>query len=253
MTNASALTRLRWQLKRLTEQDVSLSPHRTIPTEQRFDRIRSELRNWLQHRLGPLDRPWLILGSAPKPTLPSVIPRDWLFVCINNAPLTADMLGLRPADLVIRTTAQTWDEIAGLSARATLLITTAPLRKVRKLQPRSLEFAAGSLRTIKKKDRNLYLAQFLAWPGELSSEAERPSNGVLGLAVALECGASEAIAAGISLSKHGHSYNSTGATRLHVATDGRALATMAEDPRFATTEEDLALSLGIRLVTVPAS
>jgi hypothetical protein len=211
--------------------------------------VPTELTAWLEGASGPLNRDWLVFGSAPNATIPARGTEGCLLVCVNNSGLTASRLGLKAPDLAIRAEHKSWAEVAGLSSRAVLWISERSVLRLRFKYPGSLRHRVGSLRRLPTTLRDEIMAGALGitiGPGERD---QRPSNGIFAITLALSMGAPRVIVSGLSLSEQGHSYNDLGETRKQIDPDQRALARIAARyPHVVTTEADLSEATGLPLV-----
>jgi hypothetical protein len=193
-------------------------------------------------------RDWLILGSAPRPTLPDPMPDEIVLVCINNSGRTAADLGLKRPDLTIRAQRKAWDDIAGLSSGAVIWISKRPLLRERLSNRASWRHHADRWCRMSDSERMRMLEACL----NLSIPAEglaQPTNGVVAIVLALACGARRVIVSGISLTEGGHSYNDREEARRQVEPDRSALARIRDlYPQVVTTEAGLARETGLPLL-----
>jgi hypothetical protein len=207
--------------------------------------IKSEGR-WLAQAIGSPRRPWLVFGSAPNPRLPSVLPPGFVLACINNSGQTARTCGLPDPDLTIRAEHKSWDEVRGLSGRAVLWISSRPLFFTKRKYPAWRQFSAGAIRRLKPERRDASIAAAL---GYAIDRANRPSNGVFAIILALRHGAAEVIVSGLSLTASGHSYNELGEARKQIEADRRALQVLASKGlAVRTSEKELAMLTSLPFV-----
>ena len=208
----------------------------------------SAYRRWLDTR-GMLDRPWLVLGAAPSPTLPPAALAARARVDINNAGRTAEELGLGRANLTFRSKKKSWAEHARLDTDALVWIHTLPSWAARLDLLRRPHVHVGTVRTLTRVDREALVLQesgaSLAEVGELG----KVTNGVAALCFGLALGVPRIALAGISLTAAGHSYDDRGRTRRQVDEDTVVLRALAARPEVETTEPGLAELTGIRLVS----
>jgi hypothetical protein len=208
------------------------------------------LAHWIETSAGPVDRDWLVLGSAPEPTVPRGLAEGCLLACVNNSGLTAHRLGLKTPDLAVRAEHKSWSEIAGLSTHAILWISERPMLRLRMKYPASFRHRADAIRRLPSPLRDAIMAKILGLTIEPGGTGQRPSNGVFTVALALAAGAPRVIVCGVSLSENGHSYNALGEARKQIEPDRRAFMALASRyPNVVTTEPDLARDTGLGLCT----
>ena len=205
-------------------------------------------RTWLRRR-GHLDRPWLVLGAAPSPTLPQTALDKRVRVDINNAGRTARDLGLGRADVTFRSKKKSWAEHPHLDTDALVWVHTLPSWAARlDLLRRPLEHV-GSVRTLTRRDREALVLEQSGTSVAEVGELGKVTNGVAAMCFALALGVPRIALGGISLTAAGHSYDDRGRTRRQVDEDTVVLNALATRPEVETTEPELAAMTGIRLVT----
>ncbi|MCB8837075.1 hypothetical protein [Aurantimonas sp. VKM B-3413] len=210
-------------------------------------RYRLRHRRWLE-KLGILDKPWLIFGAAPNPTVPAeLVSGTYARVDINNAGRTAAELGLGPADLTLRAKKKSWQEHPHLDTRGLLWIHTAPAMFLRLLLLNKPYDSIGTVAPFRRRDRDLIVTEVAGVSASTVGDLGKVSNGVAAICYGLLLGVPSIVAAGISLSKMGHSYDDLGRTRRQIDEDRLILGRLKADPRLSTTEPDLAAETGIRL------
>jgi hypothetical protein len=212
----------------------------------RWSEFRSRQRKWLSG-LGIVDRPWLILGAAPSPTMPEGIFSTHARVDINNAGLTARSLGLGPADLTIRKKSKSWAEYPDLNTRGLLWYNTSPTWLLRLQLLTRPRVRVGSIMTFKRSDRDGIVEMLAGESLQGAGDIGKATNGVAGLCYALFVGVPQIVLCGISLSKQGHSYNELARKRLQVSEDAFVLSKLKDRPEVFTTEPGLAAEAGIKL------
>lgn len=211
-----------------------------------LERFRARRSRWLR-RLNMLDRPWLILGAAPDPTLPKGILRTHARVDINNAGRTAATLGLGRADLTFRSSKKSWEEHAELDTRALIWLRDRPVRWLR-LQLRDKPYRhIGRVSALLRHDRDEVVRIVAGTSLDGTGDFGKVTNGVAAACYGLFLGVPEIVLAGISLTKTGHSYDGLGRRRLQVEEDSFVLEALGADGRVATTEPELAAMTRIRL------
>lgn len=203
-------------------------------------------RKWLDE-LGLLNRPWLILGSAPAPTLPEALLADHARVDINNAGRTAVDLGLGRADLTFRAKAKPWSEHPDLDTHALLWIHTKPRWYARwKLRYRPHRHI-GSLEVLTPKARERIVMAEAAIPVSEIGDLGKVTNGVAAACFGLACGVPRIVLSGISLTTAGHSYDRNNRLRMQITEDRAVLKALAKRSEVSTTESELAGETGLTL------
>ena len=205
-------------------------------------------RAWLERR-GLTDRPWLVLGAAPSPTLPPAALSARARVDINNSGRTARELGLGRADLTFRSKKKSWAEHSYLDTDALVWIHTLPSWAARLDLLRRPHVHVGSLRTLTRVDREALVIEQSGASLEEVGELGKVTNGVAALCFGLALGVPRIALAGVSLTAAGHSYDELGRSRRQVDEDTVVLRALARRPEVETTEPELAEMTGIRLVT----
>ena len=216
--------------------------------KQELQALRETHRRWLA-KLEILDRPWLVLGSAPNPTLPSDIVAHCARMDVNNAGKTANMLGLPAADLTFRKRKKSWEEHPDVRTRGLLWLHTRPLwvMRLKLLMKPSVRYR--SLMRATKEEREAIVEHMCGGMPKDIGETGHVTNGVAALCYALFMGVPSVTLAGFSLTVMGHSYNEKGNTRRQIAEDAYVLSKLRERPDVFTTEEGLSASIGIRHVS----
>ncbi len=213
-------------------------------------KFREEQRRWLAS-LGLLDRPWLIMGSAPSPTLPPELLKTHARVDINNSGRTADELGLGPADLTFRKKTKPWSEHPALRTRGLIWYNTVPAFMLRLRLLGLPQARVGKIMRATRANREAIVRHVAEASLREVGDRNKVTNGVAALCYALYVGVPEIVLAGLSLSKDGHSYNQANRTRIQVEEDAFVLARLKDRPNIFTTEPDLAADTGIRLWQKP--
>ncbi|ORE97153.1 putative membrane-anchored protein [Aurantimonas sp. 22II-16-19i] len=200
---------------------------------------------WLDG-LGIRDRPWLILGSAPDPTVPPELFPSHARIDINNAGRTAAALGLGRADLTLRAKKKSWAEHPHIDTRGLLWIHTAPRFLLRPLLINKPYDHIGRVAPLRRRDREAMVTHVSGASVEMIGDLGKVTNGVAAICYGLLLGVPEIVVAGISLSKTGHSYDDLGRVRRQVEEDAVILDRLRTEPRVSTTEDDLAETAGLR-------
>ncbi|MBO0904154.1 hypothetical protein [Jiella sonneratiae] len=205
-------------------------------------------RKWLRP-LGILERPWLILGSAPQPAIPAGILSTHARIDINNVGRTAQEMGLGRADLTVRAKKKSWAEHPHTDTKMLLWIHTVPGFALPLLLLNKPYDHIGRVRPLRRRDREAMVLQVSGVPLEGFGDLGKVTNGVAMACYGLLLGVPEVVLAGISLTKLGHSYDQLGRRRRQVDEDRAVLTALAAHPRLSTTEPELAAESGIRLWT----
>lgn len=216
-------------------------------TPERLASLRDRHRAWLR-KLDIIDRPWLIFGSAPEPTVPNDVLRTCARIDVNNSGRTAELLGLGPADLTIRKRRKSWAEHPRLHTRGLLWFHTAPWIIMRLQLVLKSQVRVGSLQKMTKDERNAIMDQIVG-PIPKGVGKSKATNGVAAICYGLWTGAPTIIVAGMSVNKMGHSYNDVGKTRKQIDEDIFALRALSTLPNLFTTERELSERTGIKLIT----
>ncbi|NDV88062.1 hypothetical protein GTW51_15265 [Aurantimonas aggregata] len=198
-------------------------------------------------RLGLLQRPWVILGGAPEPTMPAALLASHARVDVNNAGLAAKQRGWGPADLTVRRPVESWTVFPDLETKALLWYNARPRWRQRWKLMRQRQAKIGALVSLDPDDREA-INQGLIGPEILAiGELGKPSTGIAALCYGLFLGVPEIVLSGFSFTRAGHSYDTLARPRLQVAEDRLALERLRSDRGVATSEPELAEDLGLRL------
>lgn len=220
---------------------------RIEPSERaRWSSFRERQRKWLS-KLGLLDRPWLILGSAPSPNIPDGILSTHARVDINNAGLIAQALGLGRADLTIRKKSKSWAEHPTLNTRGLIWYNTNPTWILRMQLMTMPRVRVGSIMKVTRAERDALVDIVAGTTVRSAGDIGKASNGIAAICYALFVGVPEIVLSGISLSKQGHSYNDASKPRLQVTEDALVLSHLKSRPELSTTESGLSTEAGIKL------
>jgi len=216
------------------------------------EHFRERHRKWLS-KLGILDRPWLIFGSSPSPTLPPELLKTHARVDVNNSGRTAQMLGLGPADLTVRKKHKPWSEHPTMQTRGLLWYHTEPLFLMRLRLLMMPRVRVGRLMRASRMERDTIVELVAGASPRETGNTGKATNGVCALCYALYVGVPEVVLSGISVSKNGHSYNERNKARMQVSEDRFILGILKDRPNIFTTEDDLAEDVGIKLWKAPES
>lgn len=210
-----------------------------------LDKLRRQHRKWLRRR-GLLDRPWLIFGSAPDPTLPMELAQRCARIDINNAGRTADALGLGAADLTIRTEAKPWAEHPDLRTRAMLWVHPGSLLRMRWHIFRKTKARVGALRRWSREEREAIVDEIVGKPLGGVGDLGKATTGVAAVCYGLFVGVPEIYICGFSISS-GHSYDERNRARKQIEEDLFAFEQLRARPQLWTTEPALSEQVGLRL------
>ncbi|MBO0904150.1 hypothetical protein [Jiella sonneratiae] len=210
-----------------------------------FARLVGLQRRWLARR-GLSGRPWLILGAAPGPTIPSPLPAGIAHVHVKYSGHSARRNGLPPADLTLLLHKTTARDVAGLTIRNVLRMRRRPSRLAR--LGRRVGIAGFREAVITHAERDLLIERTLGSLFASGGRDVRPSNGVAMICYAIAMGIPTIVVAGISLEADGYDYDPTIRNRRHQAEDRAALRRIAAvAPQVVTSEPALAEMTGIPL------
>ncbi|MCA1440209.1 hypothetical protein I6F07_08270 [Ensifer sp. IC4062] len=212
-----------------------------------LETLREKHRRWLS-RLGILDRPWLILGSAPSPTIPPDLIGHCARVDINNSGKTANALGLPPADLTFRKRKKPWDEHPYVRTRGLLRLHTKPLWVMYLQLLAKPHVRYKSLVRATKVEREAIVDIVSGGVPSDIGEVGKVTNGVAALCYALFTGVPSATLAGFSVTKMGHSYDDKGKIRRQIAEDTFVLTRLRDRGNVFTTELELSEHIGLPFV-----
>ncbi|WP_438270201.1 hypothetical protein [Rhizobium mongolense] len=209
--------------------------------------LREKHRLWLS-QLDIRDQPWLILGSAPSPTIPADLIGHCARVDVNNSGKTAAALGLPPADLTFRKRKKSWDEHPHVRTRGLLWLHTKPLwfMRLRLLLMPQVQYQ--SLMRATKDEREAIVTAVSGGLPPGVGELGKVTNGVAAVCYALFMGAPSVTLAGFSVTKMGHSYNDRGKLRRQIAEDTFVLTQLRNRGNVFTTEGELSAQIGLPLV-----
>lgn len=212
-----------------------------------LEALRERHRRWLS-RLGILNRPWLILGSAPSPTIPPDLIGHCARVDVNNAGKTAKALGLPPADLTFRKRRKSWEEHPHVRTRGLLWLHNKPLWWMHLELLAKPHVRYKSLMRATKPEREAIVDLVSGGLPADIGEVGKVTNGVAALCYALFTGVPSVTLAGLSITKMGHSYDDKGKIRRQIAEDTFLLTRLRGRGNVFTTEVDLSEHIGLPLV-----
>jgi len=216
------------------------------PAPKLEDDVREKHRAWLA-KLGILDRPWLIFGAAPTPTLPAGIFETHARIDINNSGRAAQELGLGAADLTFRKRSKPWAEHQDLHTRGLIWYRNAPLLLIKLELALKRRAKVSHLMKMTRMERDTIVDIMAGTDMRSVGSRGKATNGIAAACYALYMGVPEVVLAGVSLSKNGHSYNTVGKKRLQTDEDRLVLSRIREAPTLFTTEPDLAAEAGLKL------
>ncbi|WP_234818545.1 hypothetical protein [Sinorhizobium fredii] len=218
-----------------------------MTNEPTLEALRESHRLWLS-QLGILDRPWLIFGSAPCPTIPSDLIGYCARVDVNNSGKTANALGLPPADLTFRKRKKSWQEHPYVRTRGLLWLHRRPLWVMHLKLLLKPNVRYKSLMRATKAEREAIVNIVSGGVPCDVGEVGKVTNGVAALCYGLFVGVPSITLAGFSLTQMGHSYNDNGKVRRQIAEDTFVLTRLRNRGNVFTTELELSEQVGLPLV-----
>jgi hypothetical protein len=230
------------RLAELRPRALMSTPDLVIPaTKARHGR-------WLES-LGIRDKPWLILGSAPAPSIPAGILGSHARIDINNAGRTAAALGLGRADLTIRAKKKSWQEHPHVDTAGLIWLHALPALALRLLLLNKPYDYIGHVIGLGRPVRDAIVTHVAGASVESIGDLGKVTNGVAAICYGLLLGVPAIVVAGISLSATGHSYDQLDRRRRQVDEDSFILGRLRDRPELFTTEPELARDSGLRLWT----
>lgn len=211
-----------------------------------IEAFRQEHKRWIR-KLGFDGKPWLILGSAPDPSVPDALRSGFARIDINNAGRTATAMNLGRAQLTLRAKKKSWEEHSHVDTDALLWIHTAPKPVLRLLLLNKPYDHIGEVARLRRTEREALVTHVSKASVEAIGELGKVSNGVAAICYGLLLDVPQIVVAGMSLSKAGHSYDDRGRTRRQIDEDRFILDRLKNEPNLFTTEPDLAQETGIKL------
>lgn len=207
-----------------------------------------------------LGQTFVVLGSAPNPTLIDKHLKEAKLVCVNASGYCAAKLGLPTPDVTVMSGYMVQD-----TEDAVKVATKESIRNLKTSElvwiERGVHFteAQGRLAALGYQYQYLQLIDheqrakiICAVTGESLGEAsgdKKVSTGLFAASLAFYRGASQVVLAGISLNAGGYEYCSSERPRKHVTADSRAIAAMKRlGLPIKTSEPGLAMATGIELV-----
>ena len=209
-----------------------------------LDQLRKKHQAWLR-KLGILDKPWLVLGSAPNPTLPPDLLKRFARVDVNNSGKTAAMLGLPPADLTFRKQRKSWREHPFVRTRGLLWLHRRPiwLMHLKLILRPTVRYK--SLMKATKAERQAIVEAVCGPMPEGVGELGKVTNGVAAVCYGLFVGVPSVTLAGFSLTTMGHHYNSKNSKRRQIEEDRYVLMQLCKRGDIFTTEAELSEHSGL--------
>lgn len=200
-------------------------------------------RRWMRVR-GLLNRPWLILGAAPDPTLSANLPDDVAYVYVKLSGRSAARRNMPGADLTFLPQKIDHAKLEGLSTghilrmSRHLTLATAARRLLQDVSIDECHLTNG--------ERDRYILHTVGSLFGADGSEARPSNGIALVCFAIALGVPKIIMSGISLESNGHDYNREARRRKHVPQDLAALKVVsARFPQVVTTEDNLHRLAGV--------
>jgi hypothetical protein len=212
-----------------------------------LEKLREKHRRWLS-RLGIIDKPWLILGSAPSPTIPPNLIGYCARVDVNNAGKTANALGLPPADLTFRKRKKSWEEHPYVRTRGLLWLHTKSIWVMYLKLLAMPQVRYKSLMRATKAEREAIVDAVSGGLPPDIGEVGKVTNGVAALCYALFMGVPSVTLAGFSVTKMGHSYDDKARIRRQIAEDTFVLTQLRDRGNVFTTELELSEHIGLPFI-----
>jgi hypothetical protein len=210
-----------------------------------LESVKERNRQWLASR-GLLARPWLVLGSAPNPSIPTDLAKRAELVCINNAGATAARLGLPPASLTVRNSNKEWNSVAGCTMPLVLWMSNANPVEVYWTKLFKAKAHVGEIRAMNKAVRAEITDDILGSGVAEVGRMHKPSTGIFAALYGLFTGAPAIILAGLSMEGDGYSYGTLAGIQHHRDEDLFAMRILAARyPSVSTTERDVSERTGI--------
>jgi hypothetical protein len=212
---------------------------------KQMEALRARHRAWLS-TLGLLDKPWLIIGSAPDPTLPPGLVAQSARIDINNAGRTAAALGLGRADLTFRTQRKSWAEWPDLDTRAMIWTHRGPKLLMLWEMHRKSNAKVGVLKRWPRGERE-EIVEFVTGASLAGTgQWEKATTGIAAACYGLFVGVPQIVLAGISLDAGGHSYDTLHRERRQVGEDAFVLEHIRDRPELLSTEPALIERAGLK-------
>ncbi len=215
-------------------------------TRPNMERIIDRYGTWIEE-LGIRNRPWLILGSAPDPTVPMELVNSHARIDINNAGKTAAAMGLKRADLTFRTKKKSWDEHSHVDTRGLIWLHAQPAFILRLRLLNKPYDHIGKIVGLSRIDRDAIVVHVAGTSVKSIGDVGKVTNGIAAACLGLLLGVPIVVLAGISLSNVGHSYDQLDRPRRQVGEDAFILERLRSLPELWTTEKDLASEAGLKL------
>ncbi|WP_147448127.1 hypothetical protein [Mesorhizobium sp. YM1C-6-2] len=205
-------------------------------------------RRWLD-QAGLLHRPWLFLGSAPRPTLPEILPADTAHVYIKYSGQAGKRLGLPEPDLIYVHDIRLEEQVKGLDCHRILAMTNSERRaRIDRLWSR-IPFVKRTTMLMSNLERDWLFDTLLGDIFHGVGQKKHPSNGIALIAYAVLLGVPQIIVAGMSLTDDGHSNPAhKKKIRYHKEEDHASFVHFAAHcPTVMTSEPELAELTGLPL------
>ena len=193
-------------------------------------------------------KPWLVLGSAPSPTIPPDLIGYCARVDVNNSGKTANALSLPPADLTFRKRKKSWEEHPYVRTRGLLWLHTKPLWFMYLKLLTMPQVRYKSLMRATKDEREAIVDVVSGGLPPDTGELGKVTNGVAAVCYGLFMGVPSVTLAGFSVTKMGHSYDDKGRIRRQIAEDTFVLTRLRERGNVFTTELELSEHIGLPFV-----
>ena len=203
---------------------------------------------------------WVILGSAPTPTIPHSKIADSTLVCVNASGLVASKSRLPVPDLTIMSgymavpprneiEKTTRNAISGLNTKGLVWIDRGCTFADAKARLENLDYGYETATVFTHEQRSQIVKQITGADLANQSGDRKISTGLFAVCFALYRGASEVILSGISLSTGGYDYCQLPKERKHSLPDQTAISKLLEaNLPVKTSEKALSDQTGLPLV-----
>ncbi len=203
---------------------------------------------------------WVILGSAPNPTILRSQIADSALVCVNASGCVASQCQLPIPELTImsgymaappknKIEKTTRNAIKGLKTKELVWINRGCTFAEAQTRLKKLKYSYETAVVFTHEQRAQIVKQITGADLATQSRDRKISTGLFAVCFALYRGASEVILSGISLSTGGYEYAQQQKERKHVLSDQTAIAKLLDaNLPIKTSEKALSAATGLPLV-----
>lgn len=185
-----------------------------------------------------IDRPVLVVGSAPVSTMPAGFGSHFMVMTINGSQSVAAGWGVEAPDV----TFMQFNQVEGTNPNAVAVRRVLAGRRTKRLCVirwkhdrerlmrglRAFDYHADEVVIVGRFARMALFQRVIGRPNLERTNEQKYSNGVTAVLYALESGAPAVIITGIDPSSSGHVYNDLGLRRLHASTDLAVLLELSQ-------------------------